>query len=134
MGIDMSGWVEVWDTLDYAWQAAIKVDSLVRRMPEIRAEMFGIQPAPDSPPALAANRGIPTDASFEVQDIGIENDAGILGQSWILWSELATTHWGRGQSRSGEPLGADWRMLFDLMKRLAASYGADRVRLVVWFW
>ena len=134
MGIDVSGWVEVWDALAHAWLAAIKVDSLVGRMPEIRAEVFGVQAASDSPPALAAGRGMPADASAEAQEIGAVEAAGILGQSWALWSELATTPWGQGQYRTGEPLGADWRMLFDLMKRLAESYGADRVRLVVWFW
>lgn len=33
-----------------------------------------------------------------------------------------------------EPVSMEWRLLFDIMSRIADQYGEENVRLVVWFW
>lgn len=136
MGIDTSGWVEVWSEHMQKWEAAIRVEPLVERWPEIRARLFGVYGIEGAPTPFAAGRGIPPDTSSEaIEDSLIEYPhSGHFGHTWILWSELEQTPWGQGISASGTPLPEDWQTLFDLMARLSQRYGAEHVRLVVWFW
>jgi len=75
--------------------------------------------------------------------------------TWVLWSELAAIDWeeegkeyiaedpphvvtaepgpGRRRERRRDSLTGGWVTLFALMRVLAEHYGADNVRLSVWF-
>jgi hypothetical protein len=78
---------------------------------------------------------------------------GAVGETWVLWSELAVLNWdeeggeyideddlvrstpgpGRRRERRGDYLNGGWATLFKLMETLAGQFGAENVRLVVWF-
>jgi hypothetical protein len=63
----------------------------------------------------------------------VQTDTEILGYSltaatWMLWSEVLVSNW-----QASISLSAGWRLLFALIERLAAEYGNERVRLVIWF-
>ena len=51
-----------------------------------------------------------------------------IGASWILWSEIVASNW-----RVELEVPQSWALLFELMRQLADTYSADRVRLVIWF-
>jgi hypothetical protein len=83
--------------------------------------------------------------------------------TWLTWREIESIDWGEGPKRLGltalpsaiaapvpdqnlaqnahasptrrETLedSPTWLLIFDLMRRLAADFGAERVRIVVWF-
>lgn len=140
MGLDIDGWVEVWNAdLQETWQAVVNVTPLLARENQVFAHVFGILPSGKRVDAdyapLAAARGIPLNASPEARewDPVEEPHADNKGHTWILWSELEPTPWGHGTFPSGEPLPSNWGTLFDMMARLAQEYGTEHVRLVVWF-
>lgn len=80
---------------------------------------------------------------------------GGVGETWVLWHELAAIDWneegelyievepphrvcdepalGRRRERRGNYLNGGWATLFTLMRVLAEQFGADNVRLSVWF-
>lgn len=103
--------------------------------------------------AIAAGRGMPPSASdyFEEQ----WRNSGGVGVTWVLWSELAAINWdeegecyiedapphyvqaepgpGRRRERRGDFLNGGWATLFKMMALLAEQFGAENVRLAVWF-
>jgi hypothetical protein len=149
MGIDIHGWVEV--RPDYynpiaksyssrQWDAAIKVDYLLRRNSALYHEMFNVRGKADYPSSLA-QRGIPDGASegVEVDYLAVADDPdGSVAPTWITWAELKAAYPRKSNGEGirgarGFEFGSDWLLLFDLMARLARDYTDDGVRLVVWF-
>ena len=103
--------------------------------------------------AIAPRRGVPPGASPAYQE---EHESlAPVSETWALWSELAAIDWdeegafyigeepphieydepgpGRRRERRGDYLHGGWATLFEQMAHLAEQYGADNVRLSVWF-
>jgi hypothetical protein len=102
--------------------------------------------------AIAPGRGVPEGASEQYAETF---DSAGIGATWVLWSELAAIDWeeegedyldegpphevhaepgpGRRRERRGDYLHGGWVTLFELMRVLAEQFGADNVRLSVWF-
>jgi hypothetical protein len=129
MGIDIFGWIELQDKVEWGWRAAIKVNAIMGRSYEAFYHVFGTQWKDSSPPPLAAGRGIPSDASRNAH----ASEDGSFGHSWLLWSEVEGTPLADGIGPEGEQLGGDWRLLCELMACLGRHYGGEHVRLIVWF-
>lgn len=73
-----------------------------------------------------------------------DNYGGQVGETWLLWSEIAAIDWDEEglieeltpqlrPERRGDYLRDDWATLFKLMAVLAEQFGANNVRLSVWF-
>ncbi len=151
MGVDIHGWVEITDpawTAPIGWQGVISIAYLIQRSYGMFGSLFGVRNADGFLP-LAANRGIPPDASPQMKaEIMMREDetvtpSWLVAPSWILWSEIRAIDWNetgtdvippdtRPQTRR-QQITPRWRMLFDMMRLLAKHFGAQNVRLVVWF-
>ncbi|MGW3344602.1 hypothetical protein ACWDA3_14915 [Nonomuraea rubra] len=104
--------------------------------------LFGVRNQRGWPP-VAAGRGLPADAS-EMVRADYENsaliDAAVHGCTWISWAELRDLDMTVAAPEHG-PLtrldvlgpGTEWEYVFGVMRALARRFGADGVRLVVWF-
>ncbi|HKS71284.1 MAG TPA: hypothetical protein VJQ45_12745 [Ktedonobacterales bacterium] len=156
MGTDISGWVETRKAGSNWWDAAIHIDDIVYRQYGMFASLFGMRngaPGAEVFRAIAPNRGVPPGASeyFSADFNGFG-----VGETWVLWSELAAIDWdeegeeeyideeplhivyaepgpGRRPARRGDFLNGGWATLFQMMALLAEQFGADNVRLSVWF-
>ena len=85
--------------------------------------------------ATAPGHGVPPQPSQWYRE---ERDTyrGAVGETWVLWSELAAIDWDEKNARRerrGDYLIGGWATLFKLMEVLAEQFGADNVRLSVWF-
>ncbi len=161
MGADIHGWVEI-RPRNYRWDAAIIIDEIVYRQYGMFASLFGVRNGGGNDQvvavghfrAIAPGRGEPPEASyFYREERG--NYGGAVGETWVLWSELAAIDWDeegqlyvndgpssevysapgpdRRHDRRGDYLNGGWATLFKLMAVLAEQFGADNVRLSVWF-
>lgn len=161
MGADIYGWVEIRPVGDDCWYAATRIHDIVGPEYGIFAGLFGMHNGVHSAPreggrfrAIAYQRGEPPRAS-KWYLIERDNYGGAVSETWLLWSELAVVDWneegtlyvsdalphvlsatpgpGKRLERRGDHLAADWATLFKLMAVLAEQWGADNVRLSVWF-
>jgi hypothetical protein len=157
MGADINGWVEVRKSGSEWWEGVIRIKHIVHRQYGMFASLFGVRngehgaaTAHGSFHAIAYDRGTWRSASgayaTEVEGVGA---------TWALWSELAAIDWeeegrlyvddepphtvygdpgpGRHLERRGDYFNGGWVTLFRLMEALAEQFGADNVRLSVWF-
>jgi hypothetical protein len=160
MGVDISGWVETRYAGIEGWYGAIRIQNIVNRQYGMYASLFGVRNSDDGKAtevgrfrAIAAGRGAPPSLSAEYVE---ERDTygGAVGETWVLWSELAAIDWdeegedyigetdhlqydepgpGIRRERREDHLNGWWAKLFKLMAVLAEQFGADNVRLSVWF-
>jgi hypothetical protein len=130
MGTNSNGWVEVRTEAGRPyWDGVISVRPIFYRDYAVFGAAFGVRWG-GGPEPLAAHRGIPPDASGEVQyDCVPEEGTGQFEHSWVLWSELEHT-WLATDTTS---LTIGWHALRSLMTVLAGFYGSENVRLVIWF-
>jgi hypothetical protein len=147
MGTDIRGWVEVVDEQSDGyrqWVGVIKINWLVERDYGMFGNLFGQRNYAEFSP-IAAGRGMPPDASEEVQYAAL--DRAVVNPSWILWSEIKVIDWeeeeGQEDTLDGSSFGRTvrrkdtltpgWSTLWRLMGVLANQHGDTNVRLVVWF-
>ena len=159
MGCDITGWVEFSNTTwrhrqveGARWLPVLDAGFLLGRNYDLFGSLFGVRNATDFAP-VAADRGLPTDLS-ELTRRDAEYEA-YHSHTWVTWEELAAVDWdelamkwGDEFSRirgdldpDGRPemisrrqtLNADWHLLMEMAAPLVRQYGADRVRLVLWF-
>ncbi|WIG60004.1 MAG: hypothetical protein OJF49_002752 [Ktedonobacterales bacterium] len=153
MGADINGWVEIREEHADAWRGVIRIDDLVHRSYGMFCSLFGFRNWPHRFRPVAPERGAPPGASAEYED---ERDGygGPVGETWILWSEFADINWNeegrqyideetdyveslpglrRHRERRGDYLVDGWVTLFEKMAALAEEFGAENVRLSVWF-
>jgi hypothetical protein len=137
VGVDCYGWVEVHNPTDIRgvrfgdwWSGVIRINDIVDRNYRAYGYFFDAVNHVDSP--LAGHRGVPSQMSHEaLADAAAfaDDPTELTGVTWILWSEIQASDW-----RTISDLGAlGWELLFTLMADLAAVYGGDHVRLVIWF-
>ena len=159
MGCDITGWVEFSDTTPSRrhagrawWSPVLDAGFLLGRDYDLFGSLFGVRNGTDFAP-VAADRGLPTDLSeLARRDAECE---GYHSHTWVTWEELAAVDWDElaldwgdefrrivgNPDRDGPPemisrhqtLNADWHLLMEMAAPLVRRYGADRVRLVVWF-
>lgn len=142
VGTDIIGWVEVQTPELGLWFGIVKVRWLVDRNYPLYGCLFGHRERCECEP-LAPHRGIHESMSDEVRG---DLDRVTPGATWVMWSELegivpsdeegssvgVTEHCGLRQAISAS-ITPGWITLFQFMRILAGRYGADHVRLVVWF-
>lgn len=147
MGTDIHGWVEVVQNLDTGprWVGVIRITDIIFRTYGMFGCLFGVLNSFEFEP-VAAGRGIPEDASYDVHSDGGDPRDPAPGASWVLWSELDKINWEEHGSRAlpddngaartfarKETIQPSWEVLFKMMAALAKWRGEGRVRLVVWF-
>lgn len=163
IGTDISGWVETRISGSEWWDAAVRIDDIVYRQYGIFASLFGVRngamgatggTGTERFRAIAPGRGAPPGASAFYAD-ELASYGGGVGETWVLWSELAAIDWdeegadyisiesphlvygepgtGRRRERRGDYLNGGWETLFKMMELLAVQFGADNVRLSLWF-
>lgn len=142
MGTDIIGWVEVQTPELALWFAIVQIRWLVDRNYALFGCLFGYTEECEVDP-LAPHRGIPDSIS---RDVRRALDRVTPGATWVTWSELAgvvspdeadapvgqTNNTSLRQAIS-ESITSGWITLFQFMRILAERFGADHVRLVVWF-
>jgi hypothetical protein len=156
VGADIYGWVETRTPGGPEWDSAIRIDDIVYRQYGMFASLFGVRNGdPENVTAdgrfraIAPGRGAPPRPS---EYYALESHG--AGQTWALWSEFAAIDWeeegkryiaerphpidglpglGRRRERRGDYFNGGWGALFRLMEVLAEQFGADNVRLSVWF-
>ena len=159
MGADIYGWVETRRPGSEWWDSAIQIHHIVYRQYGMFASLFGVRNGGEGATAvgrfraIAPGRSMPDDASVFCWDEFVADQG--LHATWVLWSELAAINWeeegksyldevspdlvyvksapGRRHERRGDYLSGGWATLFKLMATLAEQFGADNVRLTVWF-
>ncbi|MBS2546674.1 hypothetical protein KGQ19_07320 [Catenulispora sp. NL8] len=135
MGTDISGWIEIltedWNSGDIAerWLAVVDLGHLyLGRDYDAFGCLFGVRNFAGFRP-LAADRGLPEDASAKVQD----ECEGIGGHSptWISWAELAVVDWAEPAVRVDERV-HKYRRLSDgsLQFVSKAAYDGDLEKLI----
>jgi hypothetical protein len=160
MGADIWGWVETREPGTNQWDAAFEIHDIVYRHYGMFASLFGLRNGDTTVSetgrfrAIAAGRGAPPGASASfVEDR--DGYGGAVGETWALWSELAAVNWdeegeyyiddepphavydepgvGRRRERRGDYLKGGWADLFSGMASLSEQFGAENVRLAVYF-
>ncbi len=160
MGADIYGWVEIRELGAEGWESAIRIHDIVQRSYSMFASLFGVRNSGSEVTelgrfrAIAPGRGTPSGAS-EFYAKESDSYGGGVGETWVLWNELAAIDWDeegegyidneaphyvyaepgpdRRRERRGDYLNGGWATLFKLMADLADQFGADNVRLSVWF-
>ena len=160
MGADIFGWVETRETGSEWWDSAIRIHYIVYRQYGMFASLFGVRNGGNGVTevgrfrAIAPARGAPHGASQYYTE-ELEGYGGGVGETWILWGELAAIDWDeegelyigdkpphfvyaqpgsdRRRERRRDCLNGGWATLFKLMAELAEQFGAENVRLSVWF-
>ncbi|MET7666438.1 hypothetical protein ABZS99_48665, partial [Streptomyces sp. NPDC005463] len=100
-------------------------------------------PAPvtaDAVAVLAADRGLPVDASEAVaREHASWGLSDVHGTTWITWAELLAADWQETDisgKRTREQAAGDashWGPAWSVMRTLSDLHGAANVRLIVWF-
>lgn len=129
MGVDIFGWVEVYNENAREWDAHLRIDYLVGRDYALFGPLFGIV-ATDGVPAIAAVRGIPDDAS----DLTRQSceDESCDAPTWVTWGEIAPVR-DALLARGWQPFRMT-QAVFAFMDALAQMTGdASHVRLVCAF-
>lgn len=141
MGTDIQGWVEFKAGQSDDWEAVVRIQFLVERAYDLFGMLFGVRGVREVLP-LAADRGLPADLSAEVK---CDIEPPCEHPTWILWQEITAIDWDEEldvpalRLTYGKPvqrkdfLRPGWSVLFAMMAALATRFGADGVRLVVWF-
>ena len=140
MPYSIDGWVEAGHADDpaepHSWRGVVRLGPLVDVADGVSERLFGLSRRQPIAGALFAGRGWPASVSAEAEadrDRIAAHEAEFGpgecgGYTHATWAEVAS---------SGVEPGADsdWRLVFDLLGRLAADprFPADRLRLVVWF-
>lgn len=150
MGVDISGWVEFEPENSSYWQPLIRIDDLVHRSYGMFASLFGVRNNLHGFQPIAPNCGEPAHCSWLYKQDRAAAMA-VVNETWALWSELATIDWAeeghltldagahegriltRRRARRGDYLTGGWAALFQMMQIAAQQFGADTVRLCVWF-
>lgn len=136
MGTDAHGWIELRTEPGLFWRPIVLIDTLPFRDYVVFGSIFGVASGSSDPmrEPFAADRGIPADVSAYVKSEIQTEGAGQFHHSWVLWSEVQNT-WLATDAKSplSAPLSVEWLALRGMMSALAESYGADNVRLVIWF-
>ena len=159
MGCDITGWVEFSDTTPNRrhaegaqWWAIISAGLVLGRNYALFGSLFGVRNELGFIP-VAADRGLPSDLSERAGRDGTWEE--YYSHTWVTWEELAAVDWDEEAPDQGDELGqsdghpdrdepperisrrqtldADWHLLMEMAEPLVRRYGADRVRLVVWF-
>ncbi|MFI7419460.1 hypothetical protein [Nonomuraea sp. NPDC049684] len=105
--------------------------------------LFGIRDRLGWPP-VAAGRGLPDDVSGPVRadyEDTARLDPAVHGCTWVSWAELRDVDLTARPATGSAPMtrldvlgpGTGWAPVFGVMRALARRFGADGVRLVVWF-
>ncbi len=159
MGADIYGWVETCEPGNDQWGAVFEIEDIVERSYGMFASLFGMRNSREREitpvgrfRAIAPGRGTPSGASSEYLEMRTGSAA--VGETWVLWSELETIDWdeegqfytrddllsvfpqpepGMRHERRGDYLNSGWDTLLNRMAQLAKRFGADNVRLSVWF-
>ncbi|MEU0629177.1 hypothetical protein [Streptomyces sp. NPDC005989] len=155
MGTDIHGFIEVRnscietsepddDELFFRWHPAIDLDHVYDGRSYAAFDcLFGVRGRSFEP--LAAQRGIPRDASRATTRAFGREAEDAHSPSWISWAELEGADWDSTESTVGLPvseaprtrrqvvLDEDWGDAWVVMALLAKRHGAENVRLVVWF-
>jgi hypothetical protein len=159
MGVDIHGWVETRRPKSEEWEAAIRIDDIVYRQYGMFASLFGVQNWGQERTlengrfwAIASGRGAPERASSYYREERDRN-GGAVGETWVLWSELAVINWdeeggeyidtdgtvwstpgpGRRRERRRDYRNGGWTTLLRMMNLLARQFDEENVRLAVWF-
>lgn len=145
MGLDVRGWIEVYDDFFEEWIGTVEVTSKLMNADQNKFLMdyvFGHRTAPP-PQSVIPPRGMPEDASKRAMTSYEELRGG--GNTWALWSELKDLPWEdrtvEGRTYKRIPLGGvyevvltgGWKLIFELMETLAKYHSDNTVRIVVWF-
>ncbi len=137
MGVDIYGWVEVQDPTTHgmvapsfplAWNGVIEISHIVERSYNVFGYFFDVHSSLDIEWSVAGRRGLPPHVSQEAETGRMGPPQVWCAQTWITAHEVRAA---RQQDLFEMPPG--WSLLFKLMDDLAAVYGDERVRLVVWF-
>jgi hypothetical protein len=150
LGTDIYGWIEAYTPEIYPgcprrWTAVVRIDEIVTRNYGMFGSLFGVRNDCGFRP-IAPARGIPDDISGELQEYGdVPPDPGSWPPSWITWREISEIDWnefgthpapGRDVTESArrrDVLSPGWQTVLDVMELWARQFGADGVRMVVWF-
>ncbi|HLV98878.1 MAG TPA: hypothetical protein VKT82_09400 [Ktedonobacterales bacterium] len=95
MGTDIFGWVECkweWQEDGEPWNAAINVGLLVDRSYDAFGCLFGVRNYAGFRP-IAADRGVPADASAEFKASVTRFPKEVRSSSWITWPEIKAIDW-----------------------------------------
>jgi hypothetical protein len=142
MGVNIDGRVEIQNAFFEQperndWHAVIDAGFILDRDYTMFGSMFGVRNSTSFAP-VAANRGLPADASEDLEALAIAE--GNHSHTWITWNELQAVNWdevglvyGTDQISRRDALGPAGILLLEMMKPLVERYGGDCVRLVVWF-
>ncbi|MEO1286188.1 MAG: hypothetical protein AAFV93_00360 [Chloroflexota bacterium] len=150
MGLDIEGWIEVYDAIEDSWIGAVELTSELLyqdRNPVLMNILFGVRS--NNTPAIARNRGIPDNASKRVQEaFAMAYENALHSHTWICLDEIRMIEWlEENQLVEGKPvkqkyimdgnykvyLTGGFNLIFDMMELLAKYHSDDNVRLVVWF-
>jgi hypothetical protein len=163
MGVDLSGWVEIRDHRWGEWHGVIRIDSLVHRSYGMFASLFGLRNYGRFRPTAEGRgvpddwssefhaewrdgRGnvgttwvlwseiatIDWDEEEQEKEKDEEDEQEESGQSTTP-SPIPLVHPTINKHHRRDYLRGGWVTLFKMMELLAADYGADGVRLSVWF-
>jgi hypothetical protein len=130
LGTDIHGWVEYWAQDAELWVSVIRLAPLVSdRNYQLFAWLFGVRRRPDIPmrwkdTPIAANRGLPPDASAEAaadyRNAVARYPKEFYGVTWVTWREVQAIDWDeRIEDRIVE-------------SRREAQSGQDRVGVLWW--
>lgn len=136
----IDGWVEhhrADDPADpHGWTGLVRLAPLVDGADGVSERLFGLSRRQPIPGALFAGRGWPDPLSAEAE---ADRDRIAAREAEFGPGECGGyTHatWAEVRASGVEPgTDSDWRLVFDLLARIAGDprFPADRLRLVVWF-
>jgi hypothetical protein len=147
MGTDIHGVLEVKEDEQWLDVGKLDTDFPIHRLYLPFSFLFGVRGDDEG---IAPRRGIPDDATKAVKDEALStyrewskegspdgyDMPSYHSQTWVGWNEIAHLDFASIKPSEYYPMqtfGDDWLDLFDHMRTLATKYGADNVRLVVWF-
>jgi len=106
MGTDLIGWVEIRRPDHVTWDGVLRIGPIVGRTYGMFGSLFGVRNEDEFLP-IASNRGIPPDASVEVEKELEDLGGGAVAPTWLLWAEIQSIDWAEvGQEPIERPV--DW--------------------------